>query len=234
MLRTTDARDGRKPPTPANVPNLPRLTPRRLTHVAPRLVITTLVFAAIYRNRSNCDLRSVKSCRAEVLRGPYVREVATARVESPAAIRAWGFVLLIVLFILLYRQLWLSALWVAMILAFHLLAVRITLCRVETRQHRPCRWRVRGFLNTCDYHTDLKHGIPVFIYSGRSLTMPALIWPRHEVEIAGSPERQPSAMGGHALAPAPKSTSYDVLLKWLTIVGVCIAFASFIRDLIAG
>lgn len=151
--------------------------------------------------------------------------------------RAWGFLLLCAFVLLLYTAQWVAATWVAAVLLFYFFAVRVTLCRVETQKRRPCRWRVRGFLNTCNFHVGLKHGMPRFINSEHALTLPMLMWPRSEVELQGAPEPQPARSRGFAtLAPNAKRTagSSERLMKWTTIAGAIIALASFARDVIAG
>lgn len=151
--------------------------------------------------------------------------------------RAWGLLLATALAILVARGLWQSSLLVAGMLAFYLLAVKITLCRVETIKHLPCKWRVRGLFNTCEFHTGLKRGLPRTMPGRHPYSLPMLIWRRSDLTPYTQPERQPAsnARGEAAMASGvAQSSGNEVFMKWIAIVGLVVAVASFLRDLVAG
>jgi hypothetical protein len=151
--------------------------------------------------------------------------------------RAWGLLLTAALVVLVSRGLWQSSLIVAGMLIFYLLAVKITLCRVETTKHLPCRWRVRGLLNTCDYHTGLKIGLPGTMPGRHPYSLPMLIWRRGNLTPYTQAERQPAlnARGEAAMASGvAQSSGNEVLMKWIAILGLVVAVAAFLRDLLAG
>ncbi|MBO0872844.1 MAG: hypothetical protein J2P19_05580 [Pseudonocardia sp.] len=70
----------------------------------------------------------------------------------------------VLLALLLNQRNWGASAWVGAVLVFYLVAVKLTLCRVETVRHRPCRWKVRGYLRCCDYHLNLKQGPPSLVW----------------------------------------------------------------------
>jgi hypothetical protein len=161
------------------------------------------------------------------------------RRRSHTSFRAWGTVLATLLVGTLLGRHWLAATWVALLLVFYVGAVRITLCRVETLRHRPCRWRVRGFLRTCDFHVGLKRGLPILVSSDYRLTLPMLMWPRSDLDAAGytaraEPQPAAAARGRAALAANQRGGGADRAMLWLGIAGLLVALASFIRDLLAG
>ncbi|MDT7644049.1 MAG: hypothetical protein QOC75_1049 [Pseudonocardiales bacterium] len=157
------------------------------------------------------------------------------RKRSSTPFRAWGTVLFLVLLLMIYEGNWTASAWAGGVLLFYLLAVRLTLCRVETLKHRPCRWRVRGFFSSCDYHPGLKGGPPsVVMVPG--WWVPRLMWPRHDLRGPFQPqELQPRAAGSAAIAPSARGTSpQDTLMTWLAIASLAVAAMSFLRDLVAG
>ena len=97
--------------------------------------------------------------------------------------RAWGLLLSVGMLLLAANNRWGEASVVAAVLVFYLLAVRLTRCRVETLQHRPCLWRVRGFLGTCDYHVGYKRSFPILVPGG-SLGLPMFMWRRGQFSSA--------------------------------------------------
>lgn len=126
--------------------------------------------------------------------------------------------------------------WVAAVLIFYLLVVRQTRCRVETKLHRPCLWRVRGLLGCCDYHIGLKRGLPR-LAPAHGFGLPMLMWPRYDrVPAVGEMEPQPSpnARGTAAFAPRARGFSVDRIMMWLAVGSLAVAFASFLRDVLAG
>lgn len=62
------------------------------------------------------------------------------------------------------------------------------------------------------------------------------MWPRYDfTSEAGWVESQPppNARGTTALAPRERGSSMDRIIMWLTVASLAIAFASFLRDLLA-
>jgi hypothetical protein len=147
--------------------------------------------------------------------------------------------LLTVLFaVALYAHLWRASAWIFVILVLYVGLVRVTTCRVETLQHRPCRWRVRGFFRTCDYHVGMKRVLPTLFRSpGAGPVLPMLMWPRPDLEVTFDhvdPQPSPSASGLAALAPRDRRLAGYSPEFWVGLVGVVVAFAALLRDLIAG
>ncbi|GAA1685731.1 hypothetical protein [Fodinicola feengrottensis] len=146
--------------------------------------------------------------------------------------RAWGSLLTVVIGILLWQRAWWPATIFTGILAFYLLWVRLTRCRVETIRHRPCLWRVRGLLGTCDFHTGYKKSIPVLARGSGFAGLPTLMWRR---DFFGTmPEPQPSPGGAGTPQPAGGRDNYDWIMMAVGVAGVLIAVAALVRDLIAG
>lgn len=118
------------------------------------------------------------------------------RRRTSVPFQGWGSLLGVVLLLALYRHLWQASFWIFVTLAVYVGLLRVTLCRVETLKHRPCRWRVRGFLRTCEFHIGLKRGLPTLLPSGR-LALPQFMWPRTDLAAAGAPyEPQPAPAAG--------------------------------------
>ncbi|MDQ2707988.1 MAG: hypothetical protein M3Z25_10290 [Actinomycetota bacterium] len=63
------------------------------------------------------------------------RRYAARRRRSPP-FRAWGTVLFVLLMLTLTQRNWSASAWIGAALVFYLLAVRLTLCRVETLRPR--------------------------------------------------------------------------------------------------
>lgn len=146
--------------------------------------------------------------------------------------RAWGLLLGFFTVVLVLKGLWGSASLLAGILIFYLLVVRLTRCRVETTAHRPCRWRVRGLLGTCDYHVGYKRGLPMLVHGNGVL--PMFMWPRVDFVHAGvRPDPQPTGAANPTSARA-RRPAYDWGMMALAVTGVLVAIAALIRDLVAG
>src|SRR3954469_24542411 len=94
--------------------------------------------------------------------------------------RAWGLVLTVLTALLISQRSWFEALFTSGVLLFYLAVVRTTRCRVETRQHRPCRYRVRGLFGTCDYHVNDKRSFPVLVRGDGFLGLPTFMWRRDD------------------------------------------------------
>jgi hypothetical protein len=125
--------------------------------------------------------------------------------------------------------------WIVVLLSFYLLAVRLSLCRVETQRHRPCRWRVRGLLGSCDCHLGLKRGLPRLVHVG-GFRLPALMWPRYDLAMAVSSEPQPpnGVPDAAQVAPRARRSWQDNAMLWLAVGSIVVALASFVRDVVAG
>jgi len=136
---------------------------------------------------------------------------------------------------MIYGNNWKASAWVGAVLLFYVLVVRLTLCRVETLKHRPCRWRVRGFFSCCDYHLKLKGGPPSVVMV-QGYWLPQLMWPRHDLRGVYRPDEvQPRTRGAAAIAPRARGTSpQDILMKWLAVASLAVAIMSFLHDLVAG
>jgi hypothetical protein len=96
-----------------------------------------------------------------------------------APFRAWGVPLGTLLAIMLLSAQWWPSIWLAAVLGYHLIAVRVTSCRVATQRCRPCRWQVSGMFHCCDWHAGLKHRPPT-LTRVRGHLLPLLVWPRRE------------------------------------------------------
>lgn len=141
-----------------------------------------------------------------------------------------------VLVLLLIQQQWIMGGWVAAVLIFYLLVVRQTRCRVETKLHRPCLWRVRGLLGSCDYHIGLKRGLPQLV-SAHGFGLPMFMWPRYDSAPAVDevePQPSPNARGTARLTPRARGLSIDRIMMWLAVGSLAVALASFLRDVLAG
>jgi hypothetical protein len=142
--------------------------------------------------------------------------------------RTWAPVLAVLVIALAVRRLWLPALAVAAVLAFYLLAVRPSRCRVETTEHRPCRSPSRGLLGTCDRHARLKRGLPRLVSAkAGALMFPLAMWPTPDAAVPDAPAPEV------APAPAPGRVRVDRTMVWLVWASVVIATASFVHDLMA-
>lgn len=151
--------------------------------------------------------------------------------------RAWGIALTVLAGVLWSQQMWGPMLLSLAALAFYLAVVRLARCRVETRSHRPCRWRVRGLLGTCDYHVGDKRGLPVLVRGNWFLGLPTFMWRRNNFATTASrTEAQPGpeARGTAATATKARRPGYDWVMMTVAGFSALVALAAFIRDLIAG
>lgn len=158
------------------------------------------------------------------------------RYKSPP-FRAWGTVLLAAAILLVTLREWPQAALVGGLLVVYLLFLRLTRCRVETEAHRPCRWRVRGFLGTCNVHVGDKRSMPTLVRRQGFLAVPTLMWPRSA--LAGLPAREerqptPGGAGREAIAANAQRPRYDWIMLALSAAGVGIALVAVVRDFIAG
>lgn len=149
--------------------------------------------------------------------------------------RAWGLALLAAATISFFEDQWLAGFVFSGALALYLLFVRKTACRVQTLTGgMPRTFSARGYFGTCKPHTGLKRGMPVVRALG-SFRLPRVMWLRPE----GVPV--PRRMAGPAVtmreigtAEPPARTGRETVMLWVTISGVVVAAAAFLRDLIAG
>ncbi|MFD2485297.1 hypothetical protein [Amycolatopsis albidoflavus] len=136
--------------------------------------------------------------------------------------------------VLVSQGLWWQTALVTGVLAFYLLVVRLTRCRVETTAHCPCLWRVRGLLGTCDYHVGYKRGLPKLVRGDGFLGLWMFMWPRDDFVRAGSRAEPQPKRGGSATSERAKRPGYDWAMFALATVSALVAIAALIRDLIAG
>lgn len=151
--------------------------------------------------------------------------------------RAWGLTLLTLAVILASQELWWQMLMTIGVLSFYLSVVRLTRCRVETQNHRPCLWRVRGLLGTCDYHVGYKRSLPVLVRGEGFLGLPTFMWPRDDfARTVNRPERQPGprARGPAATANKARRPGYDWSMMAIAGLSAVLAIVALIRDFVAG
>lgn len=151
--------------------------------------------------------------------------------------QAWGFTLFLIMALLVWLGAWERAALVGAFLAFYLLAVRLTPCRVETKQSTPCRWLVRGVIGTCQYHRGLKRGLPRLVPGGGWGAPPRFMWPRPDLPPAGAvddPQPALRARRGEATDRDADRPAYDWIMMGLAAAGVLISLAGVIRDVTAG
>jgi hypothetical protein len=160
------------------------------------------------------------------------------RHRSRTPFRAWGLLLTLLAGLLAWQGDWPGTALISGLLACYLLMVRLTRCRVETLRHQPCRWRVRGILGTCDYHTGYKRSLPVLARGNNFTGLPTFMWPRDDFTptptTAARPEPQPSpaAAGTAATSQRAKRPRYDWAMMGLAAAGVAIALASLAWDVL--
>lgn len=152
--------------------------------------------------------------------------------------RAWGLLFLVALLLLVKSEQWFLAVTIGAIWLLYAAVWRMTTCRVETVQGRPCRWGVRGLFSTCDYHPGLKRGLPTFVWPQGDL-IPRLMWPRNDLAIrsptvVATPQPAPG-VSRRELNQAPHgSRGMELTMMWLAIGSLAVAVAAFARDLVAG
>jgi len=148
--------------------------------------------------------------------------------------RAWGLALTAAASFAFVQDRWLAGLVLSGVLVLYLVFVRKTGCRVQTLTDRPCSNSARGYAGTCKLHTGSKQGMPVL----RALGMfgsPRLMWLRPEgVQVPRRAGQPVSAMREVGTAEPPARTGRETIMLWVTISGVVVAVAAFLRDLIAG
>lgn len=119
-------------------------------------------------------------------------------------------------------------------LVLYLLFVRKARCRVATNNGRPCPWSARGYLGSCRLHQGLKRGLPVVTASG-AFGLPGLMWQKPDLPRAPRAVVRPAAaMHEEAVGDLPVRSTMEKTMLGLTVVGVVIALAAFIRDVVAG
>jgi hypothetical protein len=149
-----------------------------------------------------------------------------------ALFRAWGVPLgTLLVIMLLSGQSWPSA-WLAAVLGYHLVAVRVTSCRVATRRRRPCRWQVSGMFGCCDWHGDLKQRPPALVRV-RGHLLPVLVWPRREERPdwrRPTLEPQPRETGRGLAVLSPNARTYrghDRIMVALAVISLLVVGVTF-------
>lgn len=157
---------------------------------------------------------------------------------SPA-FQAWGLLYLVAVLVLVRSGHWFLAVLVGGAWLLYVAVWRITRCRVETREGRPCSWKVRGFITGCEqYHLGLKRGLPRFVLPPGDL-IPRLMWRRNDL-VSGSPRTvatpQPApGVPRRDLESTPGgSRRMEQVMMWLAIGSLLVAVAALVRDLVAG
>jgi hypothetical protein len=160
------------------------------------------------------------------------------RQQPPAPpFRAWGLTMSLFALGLAWIGAWVSAGIVVCVLVFYLLAVRRTRCRVQAATHGgPCRWRVRGFLGTCEWHRGMKRGLPRLVPGGWGAP-PKLMWPRDDLESTTMPpEHKPqvTARGAEMIAPDAPRPERDWVPLSIEIGGLLVALIALMYDVTTG
>lgn len=158
--------------------------------------------------------------------------MARPRRGGRASFRWWGTGLAAAAVLLAVQGSWTWSAIVSLIWVGYLLFVRLTRCGVETARHRPCRWRVRGLLATCEFHVGDKTTRPTLRWGERAL-LPTLMWPRPYLPPSGRAEPQPRA-GSSDTDGRARSPLLDRLTVALAVGSLLVAVASLARDLLAG
>lgn len=129
---------------------------------------------------------------------------------------------------------WTGATFVTAMLIFSLLAVRLTRCRVQTRQDSPCQWLVRGFVGTCEWHRGLKRGLPRLVQVPRT-KLPRFMWLRPDIPLGATPtpDPQPAATAGTIEATAPDAArpGYDWVMLGLEVLSALVALVSLAQQI---
>jgi hypothetical protein len=154
-----------------------------------------------------------------------------------APFRSWGTPLVTLLAFMVLTKNWLPVALLAAAMAYYLLAVRVTPCRVATRHRRPCRWRVVGPLRCCDWHSGHKNGPPTLVRV-RGHLFPMIAWPRREERPdwrRTDPEPQPRESAGPlgVLAPNARAWSgWDKAMLLLMLVSVVSVIGVIVQALL--
>jgi hypothetical protein len=153
--------------------------------------------------------------------------------------RSWGLTLTFIAVLLGSVSAWSAVALVGAFLAFYLLAVRLTPCRVETKKMTPCRWLVRGVVGTCEWHRGLKRGLPRLMPGSGWGALPYFMWSRESTisamaTVAAEQQPPPTARGVDAIASGADRPAYDWVMLALSGVGVLIALMALLRDFLAG
>ena len=160
------------------------------------------------------------------------------RRRSRTPFRAWGLLLTLLAALLGWRGDWPGMTLISGLLACYLLMIRLTRCRVETLRHRPCLWRVRGLLGTCDFHVGYKRGLPVLVRGDNFVGLPTFMWLRDDftrnsvIPVRSEPQPSQAAHGATATSERAKRPGYDWAMMGITATGVIIALASFAWDVL--
>jgi len=153
-----------------------------------------------------------------------------------APFRAWGVALAFMVLLLAAVGAWTGAVFVAAVLVFYLLAIRLTRCRVQTRQGTPCQWLVRGVVGTCDWHRGLKRGFPHLMQVPRTV-LPRFMWLRPDPAVVAAPTMEPQPAAGattvDATTPDAARPGYDWVIMGLEVVSACVAVLSLVQQVLS-
>lgn len=169
---------------------------------------------------------------------PSYRRRRNYRRRSGTPFRAWGRLLGLLFVVSLLSRQWSAAWLIGSLLVPYWLFAMPAKCWVQTSKGNPCGQNVQGLMSGCKHHPASKWGFPMITGNG-FLRMPTVMWrnPNHRVirlqpagfRDAGRHEEAPLDMG-----QSPHVNTLNVVVAWLTAVGVAIALAAFVRDVIAG
>jgi hypothetical protein len=163
---------------------------------------------------------------------PHSNKRTRRRKFQSARFQYWGSLLFVVSVLLGITQEWREFFITAFLWLLYMLTVRLARCRVETKMRQPCRWRVRGFFGTCEYHVGDKWTMPALcVPPGRLL--PSLIWRRHHSD-ASFYHAPPQAGGASAISDRAQQPVFQTLAVVIAGAGLLVAAASFVRDVVAG
>ena len=141
--------------------------------------------------------------------------------------------------LLIAQGLWAEAAVTAGVLLLYFALFRQTRCRVETRAHRPCLWRVRGLFGTCEYHLGYKRSLPKLVRGQGFIGLPTFMWPRDDFSTTPDRPERAATVNAHpasaGLAPRRiERPANDRMMLLLTVFSAGVAVVALIRDFLAG
>jgi hypothetical protein len=159
--------------------------------------------------------------------------------QPPPPFKAWGVALSFLAGLLAWIGAWTSAGSVLLALAFYLLALRLTRCRVQTWQGTPCKWLVRGLVGTCDWHRGLKRGLPHLVRVPLSV-LPRFMWLRPDADVTTTalPTAEPQPAAGardvDSIAPVADQPGYAWAMLALAAISTLVGALAFGYQVVAG
>jgi hypothetical protein len=159
--------------------------------------------------------------------------------KPPPPFKAWGVALSFLAGLLAWIGAWTSAGFVLLALAFYLLALRLTRCRVQTWQDTPCKWLVRGLVGTCDWHRGLKRGLPHLVPVPQSV-LPRFMWLRPDAAAttAAVPTAEPQPAAGardvDLIAPVADQPGYAWAMLALAAMSALVGLLGFVYQVVSG